>query len=105
MEQVEEPSKIVEFRKWLKEKGAYIHPDLYFGQSPRGMGLSVLTRSQINKDFKTVSCPVDLIITAEKARSTLTKLFKSACLLNEREAICTYVALQDCLLEQGVEVM
>lgn len=103
MQQPEESATILEFREWVKENGAHIHPNLYLGRGAGG--LSMFTRGHIEKDTKIVSCPLDLVITANKAQKALGTLFKNACPLNEREAICTYVALQACILEQGVESM
>jgi len=95
---VEEPPAVPPFRRWLFSNGALIHEQLYFHMGV--YGLSVYTKAKLPRDSQVVSCPFDLIITANSCQRSLVELcmatgrspepFSS---LGEREIVCAYLIL------------
>lgn len=99
---IEEPLEVAPFRRWLLSNGALIHEALYFCVGV--YGLSLYTKAELPRDSQVVSCPFNLIITAESCQRSLVELciatdrspepFSS---LGEREIVCAYLVLH-CIL-------
>jgi len=95
---VEEPLEVAPFRKWLLSNGALIHEAIYFRVGV--YGLSLYTKAKLPRDSPVVSCPFNLIVTANSCRKSLVELciatdrspepFSS---LGEREIVCAYLVL------------
>ena len=95
---VEEPPAVAPFRKWLLSNGALIHEELYFHVGI--YGLSLYTKAKLPRDSQVVSCPFNLIITANSCQNSLVELCiatdrspKPFSSLGEREIVCAYLVL------------
>lgn len=86
----ESPVNVV-FRRWLEENKAYIHSGIYFATGQYGS--SVYTSVPLESNTTLVACPVSLIITPKLARTVLESLSSTACPLDDRESVCTYIVL------------
>jgi hypothetical protein len=95
---IEEPPEVAPFRKWLLTNGALIHEDLYFNMG--AYGLSVYTKAKLPRDSRVVSCPFNLIITADSCQKSLFELctatgrsYEPFGSLTEREIVSVYLIL------------
>ncbi|GBE87482.1 SET domain-containing protein [Sparassis crispa] len=92
-----EPEIVIEFRTWLLQNGARLHPDVLFATVPSGF--SVIAREDIPADTTIVSCPFSLAITPELSKRALNELIRSSGPTNtldewsERQLICAYICM------------
>jgi hypothetical protein len=100
---IEEPLAVAPFRKWLLSNGALIHEDLYFHMGV--YGLSVYTKAKLPRDSQVVSCPFNLIITANSCQKSMAELCMATgrspeplSSLGEREIVLAYLVLHWILL-------
>ncbi|EIW56718.1 SET domain-containing protein [Trametes versicolor FP-101664 SS1] len=94
-----EPLNVVNFKSWLVEHGADIHPDAHFEQMVSGF--SILAANDIPADAAIVSIPFSLAITPEGSKDALQGTLKVSAdamqgaldSLSERQLICTYLCM------------
>lgn len=83
---------------WLRSYGGYVHPSLSFLSGPSYGGSTLIATSPISQGETLVSCPPELVISAELARDALVRLIggnettrEELKNLKERQVIAGYV--------------